>query len=99
MFAMASTALGTYNPVPEPAIHTGTSWNLTPSGMLWVGYDLDHNGQTDYYTLRIVLKAYFSNDSVKAIAENSPLSPVFYVDYGKDRFFLHHRSKPAVLRF
>jgi len=99
MFAMASTAMGTEKPVPEPAIHTGTGWNLTPSGMLWVGYDLDHNGQADYYTLRIVLKAYFSNDSIQAIRENSPMSPVFYVDYDKDRYFYITASNPIFYAF
>ena len=99
MFAIASPALGTYNPVPEPAVHTGTGWNLTPSGMLWVGYDLDHNGLTDYYTLRIVLRANFSNDSVQAVTENNPMSPVFYVDYGKDRFFYITAPNPIFYAF
>jgi hypothetical protein len=87
VFAMASHALTTPSPVPEPAIHTGTGWNLVPSGMLWIGYDLDQNKRADYYAVRIILASYFSKESIQTIAENNPMSPVFCVNYGKDRFF------------
>ncbi len=66
----ASDTLGTPQPVPEPQFHTTTGWDITPTGMLIVGYDLNGNGRPDYFTLRIVVRSYFSADSVQTTVEN-----------------------------
>jgi len=87
IFLMISSAFGTHQLVPEPEVSTATSWNVKPSGMLWVGYDLNHNGSIDYYTVRTVIDSYFSNDPVQVIKDNNPVCPVFFVDYDLDRYY------------
>ena len=50
-------------PVAEPDIHTCIGWDITHSGLLVVGYDLDGSKKPDYFTLRIIISAFFSSDS------------------------------------
>ncbi len=95
----ASDTLGTPQPVPEPQFHTTTGWDLTPTGMLIVGYDLNGNGRPDYFTLRIVVRSYFSVDSVQTTVENCPKNVVFFVNYGADRYFYITDHKPLFYVF
>lgn len=71
----------------EPAMQTQVGWNLEPSGMLTVGYDLNHNGRTDFFTVRIVLDKYISTELIETVARYNPGQPVFRVDYGAEGFY------------
>ncbi len=81
------------DPVPEPPIQTGIYWDVDASNLLVVGYDLDGNGKAEYYTLRVIVHAFFSTDSVDFVAENFPFKPVFFVNFEKDRMFYVAASK------
>ena len=99
IFIATSPALGNHRPVLEPKIHTGIGWDLTPSGMLWVGFDLNHNGRADYYTLRVVINSYFSKESPGVIFSNSPMNRIFFIDYEKDRFLYITDLNPLFYAF
>lgn len=99
IFLMFSNAFGTLRPVSEPEISTATSWDVQSSGMLWVGYDLNGNGSTNYYTVRIVLDAYYSKDSFQEIKDNNPMCPVFFIDYDLDRYYYITAPKPIYYAF
>lgn len=71
----------------EPAMHSRYGWDLEPNGMLIVGYDLNHNGRPDFFTVRIVLDKYISTDPIETVARNNPGHPVFRVDYGVEGFY------------
>ncbi len=71
----------------EPAMQTQIGWNLEPSGMLTVGYDLNGNGRPDFFTVRIVLDKFISEETMATVARFNPGLPVFRVDYGEDGFY------------
>lgn len=71
----------------EPAIETQVSWNLEPSGLLTVGYDLNDNGRPDFFTVRLVLDKYISEEPIETVARWHPGHPVFRVDYGGEGFY------------
>ena len=71
----------------EPVMTTRYGWNLEPSGMLTVGYDLNHNGRPDFFTVRIVLDKFTSDEPIETIVRHNPGQPVFRVDYGVDGFY------------
>ncbi len=71
----------------EPAMTTQFGWNLEPNGMLTVGYDLNHNGRPDFFTVRVVLYKYITEESIETIVRTNPGNPVFRVDYGVEGFY------------
>lgn len=71
----------------EPSMRTQVGWNLEPSGMLTVSYDLNGNGRPDFFTVRIVLDKYISDQSIATVARFNPGLPVFRVDYGDEGFY------------
>ncbi len=71
----------------EPAMQAQVGWNLEPSGMLAVGYDLNHNGRPDFFTVRVVLDKYITAEPMKTVARFNPGHPVFRVDYGAEGFY------------
>jgi len=71
----------------EPALQTQVSWDLLPSGMLTVAYDLDYNGRADFFTVRLVLDKYISEEPIETVARWHPGHPVFRADYGAEGFY------------
>ncbi len=71
----------------EPAMTTQFGWNLEPNGMLTVGYDLNHNGRPDFFTVRVVLYKYITEELIETVARYNPGRPVFRVDYGVEGFY------------
>jgi len=71
----------------EPTMAARYGWNVDPNGMLTVGYDLNHNGRPDFFTVRIVLDKYISTDPIETVGRTNPSHPVFRVDYGADGFY------------
>lgn len=71
----------------EPAMNTQIGWNLGPSGMLTVGYDLNRNGRPDFFTVRVVLDKYITEETIETVARYHPGHPVFRVDYGAEGFY------------
>ena len=71
----------------EPAMESRYGWNLVSNGMLTVGYDLNHNGQPDFFTVRIVVEKYISIETIETVAQTYPGHPVFRVDYGSEGFY------------
>ncbi len=71
----------------EPAMKTQVGWNLEPSGLLTVGYDLNGNGRPDFFTVRVVLDKYISGETMETVTRFNPGLPVFRVDYGEEGFY------------
>ncbi|NIQ01238.1 MAG: hypothetical protein GWM98_13235 [Nitrospinaceae bacterium] len=71
----------------EPALGTHISWNLESSGLLTVGYDLNHNGRPDFFTARVVRVKFISEEPIQTVARHYPNLPVFRVDYGHEGFY------------
>ncbi len=73
--------------IAEPPLAMQTSWNLASNGMLFIGYDTDHNGKMDFYTLRVVTTSYFSKHSVEDVAENFPESLIFFTNFSTTHYY------------
>jgi len=71
----------------EPAMTTQFGWNLEPNGMLTIGYDLNHNGRPDFFTIRVVLYKYITEEPIETVARYHLGHPVFRVDYGVEGFY------------
>ncbi|MCH7650189.1 MAG: hypothetical protein IIA63_03410 [Nitrospinae bacterium] len=69
-------------PLADPPLETHIGWNLNANGLLYLSFDLDHNGQADYYTVHFVLKAYLTSEPLKSLPGYYHGAPVFYVNYG-----------------
>ncbi len=92
MFA-GSPALG--NPLQsEPPLSTQVEWDLSPNGLLTVGYDSDQNGKADFFTLRSLVNSYMSDQSPEAVAEIYVGYPIFVVDYGRTHYFYISSKEP-----
>ncbi len=83
----------------EPAMNTRVGWNLEPSSMLTVGYDLNHNGRPDFFTVRIVLDKYISTEPIETVARYNPGHRVFRVDYGAEGFYYIAARYPPFYAF
>ncbi len=71
----------------EPAMDARFGWNLETSGLLTVGYDCNHNGRPDFFTVRVVLDKYITTEPIETVSRTNPGHPVFRVDYGADGFY------------
>lgn len=69
-------------PIVDPPLKNKVGWNLKSNGLLYVSFDLDHNGRADYHTVHFVLKTYLASESLKQLPGYYHGSPVFYVNYG-----------------
>ncbi len=78
----------------EPPLSTLVQWNLSPNGLLTVGYDSDHNGTADYYTSRSLVNSYMSDQSPETIAKTYVGFPIFVVDYGAIHYFYISSKEP-----
>ncbi len=76
-------AIGVPNlPLTDPPLEDNIGWNLNSNGLLYLSFDLDHNGQADYHTVHFVLKAYLTSEPLKSLPGYYHGAPVFYVNYG-----------------
>lgn len=80
--------------IAEPALETQIGWNILPSGMLVVAYDLDHNGKPDFFAVRVVIRNHFSSETVRQTQESFPTSLVFHVSYDKDSYYYITTKQP-----
>lgn len=87
IFFGAPAWAGNEMPQAEPTMTARYGWNLEPNGMLTVGYDLNHNGRPDFFTVRIVLDKYISTEPIETVGRHNPGHPVFRVDYGAEGFY------------
>jgi len=69
-------------PLVDPPLKNKVSWNLESNGLLYVSFDLDHNGRADYHTVHFVLKTYLASEPLKQLSGFYNGTPVFYVNYG-----------------
>ncbi len=81
-------------PLKEPPLAQQTSWHVAPNGMLFVGYDTNHNGKENFHTLRVVTTSYFSGYSVESVTGHYPGSLVFSVNYQTTRFYYIAAKEP-----
>ena len=95
VFACLFAATGSAFPylVVEPDLNTLVNWDLMPSGLLIVGYDTDHNGKADFFTLRVVVRAYFSSEIVSEVVDYFPNNLIFVVNYGGGQYFYYVTSR------
>jgi hypothetical protein len=61
--------------------------DVTSSGLIQVGYDLNGNKKLDYFTLRVIISSYYSLGSKESIAKGFPGNHIFFFDYRKDSMF------------
>ena len=59
-------------PVAEPDIKTCVSWDVIHSGLLQLSYDLNGNKNPDYFTLRVIVSSFYSDNSVEDVAKYFP---------------------------
>jgi len=69
-------------PLLEPSMKEKIGWNLKGNGLLYVSYDLDHNGKADYHTIHFVIKTYLTGEPLSALSGYYQGVQVFYVNYG-----------------
>lgn len=83
LLLLPQLAMGlTVPPLVEPTLKNKISWNLKGNGLLYISYDLNHNGKADYHTVHFVIKTYLTDESLTAIPGYYQNAPVFYVNYG-----------------
>lgn len=73
--------------IAEPPLSMQTTWNLANNGMLFIGYDTDHNGEMDFHTLRVVTTSYFSKHSVEEVAKNYPKNLIFFTNFSTTHYY------------
>ena len=78
----------------EPRLSTQIQWDLAPNGLLTISYDLDHNGKTDFYTVRTIKRSYVSEQTPRATAKFYAGYPVFFVNHGNAHYFYITSKKP-----
>ena len=78
----------------EPPLNTQVQWNLSPNGLLTVGYDTDNNGKADFFTLRSLVNSYMSSQSPESVSEIYVGYPIFVVDYGRTQYFYISSKEP-----
>lgn len=79
----------------EPAIEARMEWDLTANGMLYVGFDLDANGKSEFYTVRIVEKSFASRETIFEVGANFPRNIIFFVNQGSYTFYYIASSHPV----
>jgi hypothetical protein len=84
---------------PEPPLASQMNWDLSPSGMLHISYDLDFNGKADFHTLRVVVTSFYSDQTVMEIGANFPNLPVFYTPYESQSFYYVATAQPLFYSF
>jgi len=82
------------DPIAEPDLKTRMSWDITHSGLLLLSYDLNHNNKADYFTLRVIISSFYSDNSKDAVSKYFSGKPVFSVEYDNDRMFYVGQSHP-----
>lgn len=83
LFLLPTQAIAFPNhPLEDPPLESKISWNLKGNGLIFVSYDLDHNGRADYHTVHFVIKSYLTSEPLTALSGNYHGAPVFYVNYG-----------------
>lgn len=86
--------------VVEPDLNTLVNWDAMPNGLLVAGYDADHNGKADFFTVRVVVRAYFSSEIVSEVVKNCPNNLIFAVNYGEGQYFYYvTRLEPLFYAF
>ena len=85
--------------VKEPVLESRIDWDLTPSNLLLVAYDLSGDGRADYYTLRPIIASFYSRQGVAVIKQNYPGRSVFDVQYGADTFYYIVGEFPLMYAF
>ena len=69
-------------PLVDPPLENKIDWNLSGNGLLYISFDLDHNGRADYHTVHFVIKSYLTSEPLKQLTGLYKGAPVFYVNYG-----------------
>lgn len=87
VFYVPSIAYGVPYLVKEPVLESRVDWDLTPSGLFLIVYDLNGDGRADYFTLRPIIASFYSSQSIAVIKQGYPGRPVFDVQYGADTFY------------
>lgn len=83
LLLLPNLGMGSPNlPLVDPPLKNKIGWDLKSNGLLYVSYDLNHNGRADYHTVHFVIKTYLTNEPLKQVSEFYKGAPVFYVNYG-----------------
>lgn len=68
-------------------MQNSTDWDLAPSGMLVIEYDLDRNQKADFFSMREVKSSFFSKRPLDQISKFWPDHLVFLVNYGSTSYY------------
>ncbi len=68
LLLLPSLGMGFPNhPLVDPPLENKIGWNLKSNGLLFVSFDLDHNGRADYHTVHFVVKTYMTSEPLKQL--------------------------------
>ena len=80
--------------VAEPSLASQMNWDVSPSGMLSISYDLDFNGMADFYTMRVVVESFYSGQTVVEVGDGFPNHSIFFVPYRQQWFYYVVTGQP-----
>lgn len=80
--------------IAEPAQGMQISWNLASNGMLFIGYDTNHNGKIDFHTLRVVRTSYFSKHSLDVVKGHHPEHLIFASNFTTTHYYYIALKQP-----
>lgn len=80
--------------VAEPPLASQMNWDVSPSGMLSISYDLDFNGMADFYTMRVVVESFYSGQTVVEVGDGFPNHSIFFVPYRQQWFYYVVTGQP-----
>lgn len=73
--------------VAEPQLETRMVWDVSPNGNILISYDLDGNGIADFFSLRIVIQAYFGEKDPLKIKGQWPGKFIFLIQHESTNFY------------
>ena len=82
--------------VPEPRLTSQMAWEVMPNGTLSIGYDTDKNGIADFFTLRVILRSYFSKARPSDIHQWYPDKLIFFANYNSSKYYYIAQEKPVL---
>ena len=82
--------------VPEPRLTTQVAWEIMPNGHVSIGYDTNRNGIADFFTMRVVLRSYFSKARPSDIHQWYPGKLIFFANYNSSKYYYIAQEKPIL---
>lgn len=85
--------------IEEPPLVSQVNWDITPTGLLVVSYDISGNGKADFHTLRVIVRNYRSDNGINRMKQNYPNKKIFFVSYAADHHYYIAAKMPLFYGF